>query len=71
MNIVTHYEHPPIPSGAFDWAATFDCYEPGDLIGRGPTEAAAVLSLEEQANEYQREQIETARSERHEQECSK
>jgi len=38
----------PISTNAFDWCATFDNYEPGDPVGRGVTEAAAISHLLEQ-----------------------
>ena len=61
--IVTTQIHPPIPNRDFDWQATFADWEPGDLAGIGATEAAAVRDLQEQADEYQREQMESAASE--------
>jgi hypothetical protein len=63
VNIVTFYSPPPIPIRGFDWVATFEDYEGGEPIGYGETEEEARASLLEQAgDEYQREQIETARS---------
>lgn len=63
MTIVTFYVHPPIPLRSFDWCATFDSYEPGEPIGYGETEEEAKANLLDSAGEdYQREQIETARS---------
>jgi hypothetical protein len=47
----THFVYPPIPTRNFDWCATFDGYEPGDPIGYGYTEEAAVVDLLEQAEE--------------------
>lgn len=44
-------ELPPIPTNRFDYAATFDSYEPGDPIGRGATMVAAVTDLKEQDDE--------------------
>ena len=41
----THNEYPPIPLRQFDWCATTDDYEPGQLIGWGATEADAVREL--------------------------
>jgi hypothetical protein len=49
--IHTHFEYPPIPDRSVDWSATFDSYEPGDLIGRGPTELVAIADLLEQERE--------------------
>jgi len=46
--IITEFVYPPIPSRDFDWQAVVDGYEPGDPIGRGPTEDEAILDLEDQ-----------------------
>jgi len=46
--IVTEFVYPPIPVRSFDWQAVEDGYESGDPIGRGPTEAAAIIDLQEQ-----------------------
>jgi len=43
--IITEFEYPPIPSRAWDWSAVRDGYEPGDPIGRGTTENAAIRDL--------------------------
>ena len=43
--IVTTLVDPPIPSRLFDWSATLDGYEPGEAIGYGETEDAAVADL--------------------------
>lgn len=43
--IFIEFVYPPIPIRSFDYAATFDSYEPGDPIGRGPTEEEAVAAL--------------------------
>jgi hypothetical protein len=45
MKIVTEYVFPPIPLRQFDWRATLDGYEPGDPMGEGPTEEAAIADL--------------------------
>jgi hypothetical protein len=45
------YDHPPIPVRQYDYAATFDDYEPGCPIGRGETPEAAVRDLLEQAGD--------------------
>ena len=45
--IVTQHVNPPIPYRGYDWSATLDSYEPGDLIGWGATEAEAIADLEE------------------------
>lgn len=44
-DFVTEYLFPPIPIREFDWAATLSGYEPGDPIGRGPTEEDAIADL--------------------------
>lgn len=49
--IRTNFVYPPIPVRDFDWEATEAGYEPGDLIGRGPTEQAAIEALLDQLNE--------------------
>jgi hypothetical protein len=43
-----HDVFPPIPTNAYDYAATRDGYEPGCLIGRGPTKDAAIQDLLQQ-----------------------
>jgi hypothetical protein len=43
--IVTEFVYPP---RTFDWCATLDDYEPGDLVGYGPTERDAIIDLESQ-----------------------
>ena len=47
-SIITEYVYPPIPKRDWDWEATRGNYEPGDPIGRGPTEAAAIRDLLDQ-----------------------
>jgi hypothetical protein len=47
--INVEHVYPPIPLRGFDWRASLDGYEPGDLLGYGPTRDAAVLDLIEQA----------------------
>lgn len=49
--IVTEYVCPPIPMREHDWSAVREDYEPGDLIGWGPTEAAAIEDLMDQEDE--------------------
>lgn len=51
MRVITNHVRPPIGTTQFDWTATFAGYEPGDLIGRGQTEAEAIEDLYEQFNE--------------------
>ena len=46
-DIKTNYVFPPIADRNFDWEATFEYYEPGDLIGYGSTESAAINDLVE------------------------
>jgi hypothetical protein len=43
--INTSYNPKPMPARGFDWCATFDGYEPGDPMGYGATEEAAVKDL--------------------------
>lgn len=50
-NIVTEYVHPPIPIRAYDWSATYDDYQPGDIIGWGFTKAEAIQNLIEETND--------------------
>lgn len=50
--IITEHVYPPIPVRDMDWRATFDGYEPGDPIGTGPNEQAAINDLT--AQEYER-----------------
>ena len=47
----TTFYYPPIPQRGWDWSATSDDYEPGDSIGHGPTEQAAIDDLNEQLKE--------------------
>lgn len=49
--IRTVFVNPPIPIRSHDWCATFDGYEPGDVIGYGETELAAIDDLMEQDSE--------------------
>lgn len=48
LRVVTSYDPPPIPVPFYDWTATTEDYEPGDLIGWGATEEEAVADLREQ-----------------------
>ena len=41
----TTFVNPPIPLRCFDWQATQDGYEPGDVVGWGTTEQAAIEDL--------------------------
>lgn len=47
--IRVEYDPKPIPARQFDYSATFDGYEPGDLIGYGSTAESAIEDLQEQA----------------------
>lgn len=47
--IVTSPIFPPIGIRCFDWAATYDNYEPGHSVGHGATEQEAISDLVEQA----------------------
>lgn len=49
--IIVEHIYPPIPDRRFDYQAVFDGYEPGDPIGHGPTEQAAIDDLHEQLDE--------------------
>ena len=46
--IITEFFYAPIPTRNFDWIASFDNYEGGDLIGHGATEHEAIADLLEQ-----------------------
>ncbi len=49
--ITTNFVYPPVPYRDQDWSATVDGYEPGEAIGRGATERAAIADLLEQLEE--------------------
>jgi len=49
--IIIEYVYPAIPKRDWDWAAYRDGYEPGDIIGRGPTDNAAIRDLLDQEDE--------------------
>jgi hypothetical protein len=51
--IITENVYPPIPDRRWDWSAVRDGYEPGDPIGRGPTENAAIRDLLDQEDEWE------------------
>lgn len=58
MTIITHHVHPPIPTKAYDWAATLDGYDGApdatgiySFVGHGETEQEAIDSLKEQIEE--------------------
>jgi hypothetical protein len=44
-DIKTDFIYPPIPFRLFDWMATRDGWDEGDLIGYGQTEAEAIAHL--------------------------
>lgn len=50
LRIATHFEYPPIPIRDFDWSAVDDLtYDgPGNNIGHGKTEEAAIADLIEE-----------------------
>ena len=48
IKVVTRYGRAPIPMTSFNWSATLDGYEPGDPVGWGETEQAAIDDLAEQ-----------------------
>ena len=43
--IVTTFYYPPIPIRDYDWMATREDYDEGDLIGHGKTEQMAIDDL--------------------------
>lgn len=47
-DILTSHDRPHVPTTQFDWSAIRKGYEPGDKIGRGETEAAAIANLLDQ-----------------------
>jgi hypothetical protein len=67
MKIETSYDRPPIPTTACDWSAwdadTSDGAEDSGrlahIVGRGPTERAALIDLIEQTVDYWRDLAET------------
>lgn len=52
--IITTHEYPPIPDRSMDWSAVREGYDGAPdshcIIGRGPTEQAAIDDLIEQEN---------------------
>mgnify|MGYP003662204983 CR=1 FL=1 len=50
MKIITNFVNPPVPARHFDWSATRESYDEGDLIGTGSTEQAAIEDLLEKEN---------------------
>lgn len=55
LRIITSYEYPPIPDRSMDWSAVREGYDGAQdshcVIGRGPTEAAAIADLIERESE--------------------
>lgn len=53
--IITEHVYPPIPERGFDWSAVRDGYDGAPdshcLVGRGPTEQAAIDDLLQQEQE--------------------
>lgn len=53
LRIVTDHVYPPIPDRRWDWSAVTDNYEPGEPIGHGRTEQAAIDDLLQQLEDSQ------------------
>jgi hypothetical protein len=51
MKIETEFVHPPIPTRDYDWQATREGYDQGELIGHGSTEREAINNLLDQEEE--------------------
>jgi len=49
--IVTDQSCPPIPYRGYDWSATYDDYQPGDVIGWGFTREQAIADLKSEAGD--------------------
>ncbi len=45
MQVITHFDQPPIPDRSMDWSAHIDGTEEDGPYGRGPTELAAAIAL--------------------------
>lgn len=63
--IVTEWVYPPIPERAWDWSATLRDYDgapdakgPNSIVGRGPTETAAVADLLDRLRDFEEERTE-------------
>ena len=50
--ISTGFVYPPIPDRRWDWSAYRDGYEPGEPLGSGPTEQAAIDDLLQQEEDF-------------------
>lgn len=49
--IITSQDCPPIPVRNYDWSASREDWDEGDLIGYGKTEQDAIYDLLEKENE--------------------
>lgn len=58
MKIITTYEPKPSHIRTLDWHAMTDSYEPGDPIGYGDTEKAAITDLKNQLDELRSDPLE-------------
>lgn len=55
--IVTDYVCPPIPYRGNDWSATYDDYQPGDVIGWGFTREGAIEDLKRETGDSQDDRL--------------
>ena len=51
MKIITEFWRKPIPVRDYDWEATREGYDEGDLVGHGSTELEAITDLINQEKE--------------------
>jgi hypothetical protein len=55
LRIITSFDYPPIPDRSMDWSAVREGYDGAEdshcIIGRGPTEQAAIADLIEKESE--------------------
>lgn len=58
MKIITEHVLPPIPLRDYDWCATLDGWEPGDVVGSGRTEREAIDDLLDKIEEGEVESAE-------------
>ena len=49
--VIIEHIYPPIPDRSTDYCAYLDGYEPGELIGYGPTAEIAKADLQDQIDE--------------------
>ena len=54
-NILTEFVNPSIPMRSFDWQATREGWDLGDIIAEGETKEEAIKNLIEQEQERERE----------------